>query len=81
MAFAHALDPSLHQKWLRDPVTAKRIQRSIRDGMQLTIVPDLPEHLSTKQRFLLAGLKHYASGGIGSYQAALMGGGQLSRKR
>ena len=73
MAFAHALDPSLHQKWLRDPVTAKRIQRSIRDGMQLTIVPDLPEHLSTKQRFLLAGL-NIASGGIGSYQAALMGG-------
>jgi cell wall-associated NlpC family hydrolase len=74
MAFAHALDPSLHQKWLRDPVTAKRIQRSIRDGMQMTIVPDLPEHLSIKQRFLLAGM-NTVSGGVGAYQATLMSGG------
>ena len=73
MAFAHALDPGMHKEWLKDPFIAKRLQQQIRDGLQMTVVPDLPEHLSNKQRFGLAML-NMSAGGISAYQASLKSG-------
>ena len=73
LAFAHALDPGLHAAWQADPFVAKRIQRGIRDGLQMTINPDLPEHLDNRQRFIL-GAVNMLTGGVAGYQGALQSG-------